>query len=138
MLTDDEKLDLWRAVSEAVDVPVIAGTGTNDTAETIELTRRAADTGVGRRARRQAVLQPAAAGRHRGPLPRRRGGDRAAGDALRRPGRTGRAIAHDVLVRLVHEVPNIVALRTRPATRPRRLDCSPTRPSFESTAATTR
>ena len=45
-LSEAEKLDLWRAVSEAVTIPVVAGTGTNNTAETIELTRRAADTGV--------------------------------------------------------------------------------------------
>ena len=31
-LTDDEKIELWRAVRDAVDVPLIAGTGTNDTA----------------------------------------------------------------------------------------------------------
>ena len=31
-LSDDEKLDLWRAVSEAVTIPVVAGTGTYDTA----------------------------------------------------------------------------------------------------------
>ena len=27
VLTDDEKVDLWRAVAEAVTVPVVAGTG---------------------------------------------------------------------------------------------------------------
>ena len=37
-LSESEKLDLWRAVSEAVTIPVIAGTGTNNTAETVELT----------------------------------------------------------------------------------------------------
>ena len=37
VLTDDEKLDLWRAVSEAVTIPVIAGTGSNDTAHSVEL-----------------------------------------------------------------------------------------------------
>src|SRR4051812_36369777 len=46
VLTDDEKLDLFRAVSEAVTVPVIAGTGSNDTAHSIEITRRAAGCGV--------------------------------------------------------------------------------------------
>ena len=45
-LSESEKLDLWRAASEAVTIPVIAGTGTNNTAETVDLTRRATDTGV--------------------------------------------------------------------------------------------
>ncbi|MDQ6840023.1 MAG: dihydrodipicolinate synthase family protein, partial [Actinomycetota bacterium] len=31
-LTDGEKVDLWRAVVEAVTVPVVAGAGTSDTA----------------------------------------------------------------------------------------------------------
>ena len=46
MLTDDEQVDLWRAVREAVDVPVVAGTGTNDTAPRRRADRRAADAGV--------------------------------------------------------------------------------------------
>lgn len=45
-LADKEKLDLWRAVREAVNVPVIAGTGTASTAHTVELTKAAADAGV--------------------------------------------------------------------------------------------
>jgi 4-hydroxy-tetrahydrodipicolinate synthase len=46
VLTDDEDVELWRAVAEAVTVPVIAGTGTNDTRHTIELTKRAEGCGV--------------------------------------------------------------------------------------------
>jgi 4-hydroxy-tetrahydrodipicolinate synthase len=46
-LTDDEKLDLVRiAVREAGDAPVVAGTGSNDTAHSVELTRRAAELGA--------------------------------------------------------------------------------------------
>ena len=45
-LSDDEKLDLWRAVSEAVTIPVIAGTGSNDTRHTVELTKQAAACGA--------------------------------------------------------------------------------------------
>ena len=41
-LTDDEKLDLFQAVAEAVTVPVLAGSSSNDTPHSIELTRRAA------------------------------------------------------------------------------------------------
>ena len=36
VLTDDEKVALWRAVAEAVTIPVIAGTGSNDTAHSVE------------------------------------------------------------------------------------------------------
>src|SRR5690606_18297213 len=46
VLIDEEKLDLWRAVRQAVTAPVIAGTGSNDTHHTVELTRRAAEVGV--------------------------------------------------------------------------------------------
>ena len=45
-LDDDEKFELWRAVSEAVTVPVVAGAGTNDTRHSIEVTTRAAELGV--------------------------------------------------------------------------------------------
>ncbi|HTH80012.1 MAG TPA: dihydrodipicolinate synthase family protein, partial [Ramlibacter sp.] len=40
-LSDDERRDFVRAVSEAVTIPVIAGTGSNDTAHTVMLTREA-------------------------------------------------------------------------------------------------
>ena len=46
VLTDDEKAALWRAVAEAVTIPVIAGTGSNDTDHTIEMTTLAAQSGV--------------------------------------------------------------------------------------------
>ena len=45
-LSDAEKVELWRAVREAVSVPVIAGTGTASTAHTIELTQAAAEAGA--------------------------------------------------------------------------------------------
>lgn len=46
VLSDEEKSELWRAVSEAVTVPVIAGTGTNDTRHSVELTKLATGCGV--------------------------------------------------------------------------------------------
>jgi 4-hydroxy-tetrahydrodipicolinate synthase len=46
VLTDDEKVDLWRAVAEVVTIPVIAGTGSNDTAHSIAMTQAAARSGV--------------------------------------------------------------------------------------------
>ena len=45
-LTDDEKLSLWKAVADAVTIPVIAGTGSNDTAHSVHLTREATKLGV--------------------------------------------------------------------------------------------
>ena len=45
-LTDPEKIDLWRAVREAVSAPVIAGTGSNDTAHSVHLTKEATRIGV--------------------------------------------------------------------------------------------
>lgn len=46
-LTDAEKERLWQlAVAESGDAPVIAGTGTYDTAHSVHLTRRATEIGV--------------------------------------------------------------------------------------------
>jgi 4-hydroxy-tetrahydrodipicolinate synthase len=45
-LTDDERLALFAAVIEAVTIPVIAGTGTNDTAHSVHLTREATALGA--------------------------------------------------------------------------------------------
>lgn len=45
-LSDAERLELWRAVRQEVTVPLIAGTGTADTAHTIELTRSAQEAGA--------------------------------------------------------------------------------------------
>ncbi len=46
-MTDEEKLRLFElAVAEAADATVIAGTGSNDTGHSIELTQRASDLGV--------------------------------------------------------------------------------------------
>jgi len=47
-LSDDEKLELFRVALDEVgaDATVVAGTGTNDTRHSVELTRRAAEVGV--------------------------------------------------------------------------------------------
>jgi 4-hydroxy-tetrahydrodipicolinate synthase len=110
-LSDDEAVELWRAVRAAVDVPVLAGTGSNDTRHTIELSRRAAETGV------DALLvvspyynRPTQAG-----LEEHFRAVAAAVDlpimVYDVPTRTGRAIEVDTLVRLAVEVPSIVALK---------------------------
>lgn len=45
-LTDDETVALWRAVRAAVDVPILAGTSSADTAHSVHLTQAAAEVGV--------------------------------------------------------------------------------------------
>lgn len=45
-LSDAEKSALWRAVAAAVDVPVVAGTSTPDTAHSVELTAAAVAAGA--------------------------------------------------------------------------------------------
>src|SRR3954470_22667212 len=46
VLSEAEKLDLWRAVSEAATIRIVAGTGTNNPGESIELARRAPGVGA--------------------------------------------------------------------------------------------
>lgn len=46
VLSTEELCQLWRAVADAVTVPVLAGTGTGDTRHSIELTRMATECGV--------------------------------------------------------------------------------------------
>lgn len=117
-LTDDEKVELWRAVRGAVDVPLLAGAGSNDTRHTIELARRAASTGVDG----LLLVSPYY---NRPPQNGIEAHLRAAAAATDLPvvvydvpSRTGRAIEVDVIVRLAHEVDTIVGLkdaRGRPA-----------------------
>src|SRR5262245_36354656 len=40
-LTDDEQVELWTAIKESVNAPIVAGSTTNDTAHSVELTKRA-------------------------------------------------------------------------------------------------
>jgi len=46
VLTDDERLSLYAAVCEAVTIPIVAGTGSNDTAHSVHLTKEATALGV--------------------------------------------------------------------------------------------
>ncbi len=45
-LTDSEKIALWEAVSSAVTVPVIAGSGSNDTLHSVQMTKKAKEVGA--------------------------------------------------------------------------------------------
>ena len=80
VLTDDERSSLFAAVAEAVTVPVIAGTGTNDTAHSIAAHRRGrGKLGVaGILAVCPYYNRPSQAG-HRAPLPGGGRGHRPAG-----------------------------------------------------------
>lgn len=110
-LTESEELVLFRTVRDAVDVPVVAGAGSNSTATAVEQTRRASETGV------DAILsvapyynRPSQAG-----LEAHFRAVAAATDLpvylYDIPGRTGRKVETETILRLAREVPNIVGLK---------------------------
>ncbi len=110
-LTDSEALALFRRVRETVDVPLLAGTGSNATAHAVELTRRAAETGVdGILSVTPYYNRPSQAGIE--------GHFRAVAAATELPVliydipvRTGRKVTTEVLARLAREVPNVVGVK---------------------------
>ena len=110
-LSDDEKVALWEAVRAAVDVPLLAGAGSNDTRHSAELASRAAATGVdGLLIVTPYYNRPPAAGIE--------AHFRAVADATELPvvlydvpSRTGRRIDTDILIRLAREVPSIVGVK---------------------------
>jgi 4-hydroxy-tetrahydrodipicolinate synthase len=110
-LTDEEQIALWRSVRAAVDVPLIAGSGTNDTRHAAELTSAAADAGM------NAVLIV---------TPYYNRPSQAGIEAHFRyvcaatelpvivydiPVRTGRKIGSDLILRMATEIPNVVGLK---------------------------
>jgi 4-hydroxy-tetrahydrodipicolinate synthase len=101
VLSDAEKEELWAAVSDAVDVPVIAGTSTADTAHSVALTRAAVAAGVaGILAVTPYYSRPSQAGIE---AHMRAMADAAAGLPMLLydiPVRTGRKVDPDVIVRL--------------------------------------
>jgi 4-hydroxy-tetrahydrodipicolinate synthase len=112
VLTDEEKVELWRAVAAAVTIPVIAGTGSNDTEHSVRLTELAATTGI------DGVLvvtpyynRPSQSGiyEHFRLVAEAAGGLPVILYDI--PARTGRRIAAPTLLRLAHDVPAIVALK---------------------------
>lgn len=110
-LTDDEQVALWRTVRAAVDVPLIAGSGTNDTRHAGELTGQAAAAGM------DAVLivtpyynRPSQAGieahfRHVA------GCTELPVIVYDIPVRTGRKISSELIGRFAREIPNVVGLK---------------------------
>jgi 4-hydroxy-tetrahydrodipicolinate synthase len=110
-VTDEEDWELWRAIAEAVTVPVIAGTTTNDTAHSIHQTRKAEELGCdGILAVTPYYNRPSQAGIY------------AHFEAVASstslpvvlydiPIRTGRKIETSTMLQLAYQVPNIVAVK---------------------------
>jgi 4-hydroxy-tetrahydrodipicolinate synthase len=111
VLDDDERVSLFAAVIEAVTIPVVAGTGTNDTRHSVQMTKEAKALGAaGVLAVCPYYNRPSQAGiaAHM----------RAIADASDLPVmiydipvRSGRKIATANLLELAHDVPNVVALK---------------------------
>ncbi|MDP1805707.1 MAG: dihydrodipicolinate synthase family protein, partial [Acidimicrobiales bacterium] len=99
------------AVAETVTIPVIANTGSNDTAHSVHLTRQAAGLGAaGVLAVTPYYNRPSQTGLE--------AHFRAIAEATELPVmlydipvRSGRKISHDVMVRLAHGVPNMAGVK---------------------------
>lgn len=109
VLSDQEKTDVWRAAAEAVTVPVIAGTGTYDTAQSIELTRAAEAAGAaGILAVTPYYSRPPQSGLY-AHFAAIAGATSLPVMLYDIPYRTGREIEHDTFVKLGRNIANIVA-----------------------------
>ncbi len=111
VLSDEERLSLFAAVTEAVSIPVIAGTGTNDTRHSVHLTKEAAALGAaGILAVCPYYNRPSQAG-----IAGHMEAMAAASDlpvmVYDIPVRTGRKFATSTLLHLARTVPTIVALK---------------------------
>jgi 4-hydroxy-tetrahydrodipicolinate synthase len=110
-LTDDEKLTLWREIAAAVTIPVVAGTGSNDTAHSVHLTAQAGQLGIaGVLAVGPYYNRPSQAGIE-AHIRAMAGATSLPVVVYDIPARTGRKIATATLVRLAREVGNIRALK---------------------------
>ena len=110
-VSDDEKVELWSTVRAAVEVPIVAGTGSNDTRHSVGLTERAAECGVdGILAVTPYYSRPSQAG-----IDAHFRAIAGASDLpvliYDIPIRTGRKVAADVLVRLANDVPGVAGIK---------------------------
>ena len=111
VLSDDERLSLIKAVCEAVTVPVLAGTTTNDTRHSIELTSQAAALGAaGVLAVTPYYNRPPQAGlfAHFKAVAQSTSLPIMLYDI---PARTGRKISVETIVGLSQECPNIIGVK---------------------------
>lgn len=111
VLSDEELVELFRAVVGAVDIPVIGSTGTNDTAHSVRLTKEAKASGVhGVLAVTPYYNRPSPAG-----LSAHFRAIAAATDLpvvlYDIPVRSGRRIGSRLTIELSREVPTIVAVK---------------------------
>lgn len=110
-LTDPEKLELWQAIIGAVSIPVIAGSGSNDTAHSVHLTREVTKMGA-------AGILAVGPYYNRPPQSGMAAHITAMAEATTLPVvvydipvRTGRKISTATLAKLANTVPNIKALK---------------------------
>ena len=110
-LTDAEKLALWEAVINAVTIPVIAGSGSNDTAHSVHMTKEVTKMGA-------AGILAVGPYYNRPPQSGLEGHITAMANATTLPVvvydipvRTGRKISTQTLAKLANTVPNIKALK---------------------------
>jgi 4-hydroxy-tetrahydrodipicolinate synthase len=111
VLSDSKRLELFRVLAESLTIPVIAGSTTNDTAHSVELTREAEAAGCA------AILavtpyynRPSQLGlvRHFTAVAQATSLPVILYDI---PVRTGRKIATETILQLAREVPNIVGVK---------------------------
>ena len=110
-LSDEEKLDLFACVAEAVTVPVLAGSTFANTQASVALTTQVKATGVaGVLATTPAYARPNQSGiaGHLGAIAESTPLDVMLYDV---PGRTGRKIASSTTIDLVRQHKNIVAMK---------------------------
>ena len=110
-ITDEEDWELWKAVCEAVTVPVVIGSGTNDTRHSVTQSKMAKECGAdGLLIVTPYYNRPSQAGIW--------GHFEAIADAVDLPivvydipPRTNRKIETDTLLAMAHQIPNVVALK---------------------------
>jgi 4-hydroxy-tetrahydrodipicolinate synthase len=110
-LTDGEKLALWEAVINAVTIPVIAGSGSNDTVHSVHMTKEVTKMGA-------AGILAVGPYYNRPPQSGLAGHITAMANATSLPVviydipvRTGRKISTQTIAQLANTVPNIKALK---------------------------
>ena len=110
-LSHDEQIDLIAAVVDAVDVPILAGAGSNDTAAAVELTERATAAGA-------AGILSVTPYYNRPPQAGLEIHFRAVAAATHLPViiydipvRTGRKVNTETLLSLAHEVDNLAGIK---------------------------
>lgn len=111
-LTHDEQGELFRAVRSAVSVPIVAGTGSNDTAAAVDLTKRAVKAGVdGLLVVTPYYNRPSQAALVDHFTEVAQAGSELPVILYDIPVRAGRKVETENLLTLAHDVENIVALK---------------------------